>query len=82
MLRDKRILLHMFRRTNQRPEVVTWSVRSWTDGPAPLFLAGIAAAEPLPAGFVYLRDVDPTIVWDHPTIGELADGISARLARV
>jgi acyl carrier protein len=24
-------------------------------------------------------DVDPTIVWDHPTIGELADGISARL---
>ncbi|SFR72410.1 Phosphopantetheine attachment site [Agromyces sp. CF514] len=25
-------------------------------------------------------DVDPTIVWDHPTIGELAAGISERLA--
>jgi len=29
----------------------------------------------------YQLDVDPTIVWDHPTIGELAGGISERLAR-
>lgn len=27
----------------------------------------------------YDLDVDPTIVWDHPTIRQLADGISARL---
>ena len=28
----------------------------------------------------YDLDVDPTIVWDHPTIRELAGGISERLA--
>ncbi|MFD4422599.1 acyl carrier protein [Agromyces sp. NPDC058484] len=28
----------------------------------------------------YGLDVDPTIVWDHPTIGQLAGGISERLA--
>lgn len=27
----------------------------------------------------YDLDVDPTIVWDYPTIRQLADGISARL---
>ena len=28
----------------------------------------------------YDLEVDPTIVWDHPTIRELADGIAQRAA--
>lgn len=29
----------------------------------------------------YQLEVDPTIVWDHPTIRELAEGISQRAAQ-